>query len=46
MVKTPLNRSVWQAWAERQPPEQRIEYDEWATEKITKLVPLNRWQTP
>ena len=23
MVKTPLNRSVWQAWADRQPPESR-----------------------
>ncbi|MBN9118414.1 MAG: SDR family oxidoreductase [Planctomycetes bacterium] len=46
MVKTPLNRSVWQAWADRQPPEARQEYDAWAAEKIAKLVPLNRWQTP
>lgn len=46
MVKTPLNRSVWQAWSERQPAEARVDYDTWAAEKITKLVPLNRWQTP
>lgn len=46
MVKTPLNRAVWQAWADRQPPEARVEYDEWAADKIAKLVPLNRWQTP
>ena len=45
MVKTPLNRSVWQAWWDRQPPEARVEYDTWAAEKIAKLVPLNRWQT-
>ncbi len=46
MVKTPLNRAVWQAWADRQPPEGRVDYDEWAADKIAKLVPLNRWQTP
>jgi len=46
MVKTPLNRSVWQAWADRQPPEARVDYDAWTAEKIKKLVPLNRWQTP
>jgi NAD(P)-dependent dehydrogenase (short-subunit alcohol dehydrogenase family) len=46
MVKTPLNRSVWQAWADRQPPESRQDYESWAAEKIARLVPLNRWQTP
>jgi 2-hydroxycyclohexanecarboxyl-CoA dehydrogenase len=46
MVKTPLNRSVWQAWTERQPPEGRQDYETWTAEKIAKLVPLNRWQTP
>lgn len=46
MVQTPLNRSVWQAWADRQPPDKRQPYEEWAAEKIAKLVPLNRWQTP
>lgn len=46
MVKTPLNRAVWQSWADRQPPDARTDYDAWAAEKIAKLVPLNRWQTP
>ena len=46
MVKTPLNRAVWQAWAERQPADRRQDYDAWTAEKIAKLVPLNRWQTP
>jgi NAD(P)-dependent dehydrogenase (short-subunit alcohol dehydrogenase family) len=46
MVKTPLNRSVWQAWADRQAPEARVDYESWTAEKIAKLVPLNRWQTP
>ena len=46
MVKTPLNRSVWQAWADRQPPGARQDYESWAAEKIARLVPLNRWQAP
>jgi 2-hydroxycyclohexanecarboxyl-CoA dehydrogenase len=46
MVKTPLNRSVWQAWVDRQPLEARQDYESWTAEKIAKLVPLNRWQTP
>ena len=46
MVKTPLNRSVWEAWSKRQPPEARQDYESWTAEKIAKLVPLNRWQTP
>lgn len=46
MVQTPLNKSVWQAWADRQPADARQPYEEWAAEKIRRLVPLNRWQTP
>jgi NAD(P)-dependent dehydrogenase (short-subunit alcohol dehydrogenase family) len=46
MVQTPLNRSVWQAWADRQPADARQPYEEWAAEKIRRLVPLNRWQSP
>jgi 2-hydroxycyclohexanecarboxyl-CoA dehydrogenase len=46
MVKTPLNRSVWEAWSERQPVSQRQSYEEWTADKIKKLVPLNRWQEP
>lgn len=46
MVQTPLNRSVWQAWVDQQPIGERQPYEEWATEKIRRLVPLNRWQSP
>lgn len=46
MVQTELNRSVYQAWADRQPADQRMTYETWAGEKIRKLVPLGRWQSP
>jgi 2-hydroxycyclohexanecarboxyl-CoA dehydrogenase len=46
MVKTPLNRSVWQAWADRQTPEKRQTYEQWADQKVAAMVPLGRWQQP
>jgi len=46
MIKTPLNRSVWQAWHDRQPESERRSYDDWAEEKIRHVSPLGRWQTP
>lgn len=46
MIKTPLNESVWKAWHDQQPPEQRLSYEEWADEKVRRVVPLGRWQTP
>jgi NAD(P)-dependent dehydrogenase (short-subunit alcohol dehydrogenase family) len=46
MVKTPLNRSVWEAWNRQQTEADRQSYDDWTAEKIKKLVPLNRWQEP
>ena len=46
MVQTPLNRSVYEAWAREQPESARSTYAEWTAEKIKKLVPLNRWQEP
>ncbi len=47
MVKTALNRSVYEAWAARQPEEmQQLSYEEWADDKIRRLVPLGRWQEP
>ena len=46
MVKTPLNRSVYEAWAREQPESERPSYEEWTADKIKKLVPLNRWQEP
>jgi len=45
MVQTPLNRSVYDAWAREQPPP-TLSYEAWTAEKIQKLVPLNRWQQP
>ncbi len=46
MIQTTLNRSVWQAWADRQAADTWKSYDQWAGEKIRALVPLGRWQTP
>jgi NAD(P)-dependent dehydrogenase (short-subunit alcohol dehydrogenase family) len=46
MVKTALNRSVWEAWARQQPPEQWRSYEDWADEKVRRVVPLGRWQEP
>lgn len=45
MIKTALNRSVYQSWAARQPEGEAISYEEWADAKIKALVPLQRWQT-
>jgi len=46
MVQTTLNRAVWQAWHDAQPPELRRSYDDWAGDKVRNVVPLGRWQTP
>ena len=46
MVQTPLNRSVWQSWNDRQPENRKQSYDDWAAEKIRSVVPLARWQKP
>ncbi len=46
MVQTALNRSVWEAWNRQQPPEQRRGYEDWAGEKVRRVVPLGRWQEP
>ena len=46
MVKTPLNRGVYEAWAREQPESERSTYEAWTADKIKKLVPLNRWQKP
>jgi 2-hydroxycyclohexanecarboxyl-CoA dehydrogenase len=46
MVKTPLNRAVWQAWHNQQPDDKRLAYDEWAEQKIKTIVPLGKWQSP
>jgi len=44
MVKTAVNRSVWQAWFSQQPEDARKPYEEWADEKVARVVPLGRWQ--
>ncbi|MCA9191522.1 MAG: SDR family oxidoreductase [Planctomycetales bacterium] len=46
MVKTDLNRSVWQAWFDRASPEEQMDYESWAMKKIKSIVPLGRWQAP
>jgi 2-hydroxycyclohexanecarboxyl-CoA dehydrogenase len=46
MVQTALNRSVWEAWARAQPEDKRQSYEDWAGEKVRRVVPLGRWQTP
>ncbi len=46
MVKTPLNQKVWEGQMRNLPEEQRVDFDTWAAQKIAKVVPLQRWQTP
>ena len=46
MVQTPLNRSVWQAWNDQQPPDVQRSYEDWANEKVRNVIPLGRWQRP
>ncbi|MDB4614241.1 SDR family oxidoreductase [bacterium] len=45
MVKTPLNRSVWASWQQRDPDSNTLNYEAWADQKIKDLIPLGRWQT-
>ena len=44
MIKTALNRSVWEAWHANQDSSEQLDYEEWAKEKIRSVVPLQRWQ--
>ncbi len=46
MIKTDLNRSVWKAWFDSQPPEQQLDYDSWGALKVKQVAPLGRWQEP
>ncbi len=46
MVKTDLNRAVYEAWARQQPEAERRTYEEWADDKLRRTTPLGRWQTP
>lgn len=46
MVKTDLNRSVWQAWNSRPPETERLDYEAWGSDKVRRVAPLRRWQEP
>jgi 2-hydroxycyclohexanecarboxyl-CoA dehydrogenase len=46
IVRTPLNRQVWQAWSDQQDPNKRRTYEDWGEEKVRHVVPLGRWQEP
>jgi NAD(P)-dependent dehydrogenase (short-subunit alcohol dehydrogenase family) len=46
MVQTELNRSVWRAAQARLPASDRADYEAWAAEKMRRVTPLARWQTP
>ena len=46
MVRTPLNRQVWQAWNDQQPPDRRRSYEDWGRDKVRAVAPLGRWQQP
>jgi 2-hydroxycyclohexanecarboxyl-CoA dehydrogenase len=46
MVQTELNRSVWRAAQARRPESARQDYEAWAAEKMRRVTPLARWQTP
>ena len=46
MVITPLNRRVWEGQMMNLPEGERVDYETWGAQKIAKIVPLNRWQTP
>ncbi len=46
MVRTPLNRSVWQAWNEQQPEDSRLSYEQWGDSKVRQMIPLGTWQEP
>jgi 2-hydroxycyclohexanecarboxyl-CoA dehydrogenase len=46
MVQTPLNRSVWQSWNDKQPADKQLTYDEWGLAKVRQMCPLGCWQSP
>ena len=46
MVQTPLNRQVWQAWNDQQPPDKQRSYEDWAGDKVRTVIPLGSWQQP
>ena len=45
MVRTTMNRQVWESWRKASPAN-TLTYDQWAEEKIQQVSPLGRWQQP
>ena len=45
MVRTTLNRSVWQAWNDRQTEANRLDYETWAAQGAARH-PSGRLQEP
>jgi NAD(P)-dependent dehydrogenase (short-subunit alcohol dehydrogenase family) len=46
MVETELMRNIHAAWQRQEPATNTLGYEEWASDKIRRVVPLGRWQTP
>ena len=46
MVNTPLNQSIWRASNANLPSEQQLTFEQWSMDKISRVVPLKRWQEP
>lgn len=44
MVKTDLNRAVWEASQQGPSPTTNDSYEEWASQKIRAISPLGQWQ--
>lgn len=44
MVRTPLNKNVWESWNERQPMDKRRSYEDWFGDKVRAVAPLGRPQ--
>ena len=46
MVDTRLSRSIWAASNHHLPAEERPDYEAWAADKISRMIPLKRWIVP
>lgn len=46
MIRTDLNRSVWQAWNDSQTDSNKLDYEAWGSSKVKQVAPLGRWQLP
>ena len=44
MVRTEINRQVWQSWRDAS-DSHTLDYDAWAADKIARVSPLGRWQS-